>query len=193
MIDAEARNALFDDLVQDWQEQKKLIKEQIKLIDPMATSLRKSTARRFLNATLNVVMEILMYILALLSIAYVFFLNNLGPFYIIEKATSVPEIKAMFSQQDLSNLDLMIKGMFVFIALLFFIIGRMLSNIRKKNATLSLAGKHMKIISGQHLARNTTIETLEQRHVMVLPRTDINVDSIQHLPKHNENHDDILL
>jgi hypothetical protein len=72
------------------------------------------------------------------------------------------------------------------------VIGRMLANIRHKNATLSLAGKNMKTISGQHLVRKTEIETLEQRHVAILPQTDIIVDSIQSIKK-DESHDDILL
>ncbi len=192
MNETNPNQSLYNDLVQDWQEQKALIKEQIKLIDPMATSLRKSTAQRFLNATLNVIMEMLMYLLALGSIAYLFFLDNLGPFYILGKITTTPEVKTLFSTNDLSTFGMGIKGLFVVIAILFLVIGRMLANIRHKNATLSLAGKNMKTISGQHLARKTEIETLEQRHIMVLPQTDINVDSIEVIRK-DEDHNDILL
>ena len=192
MNETNPNQSLYNDLVHDWQEQKALIKEQIKLIDPMATSLRKSTAQRFLSATLNVIMEMLMYLLALGSIAYLFFLDNLGPFYILGKITTTPEIKTLFSSNDLSNFGMAIKGLFVLIAILFFIIGRMLANIRHKNTTLSLAGKNMKTISGQHLARKTEIETLEQRHIMVLHKTDIEVDSIEVIKK-EEDHNDILL
>lgn len=192
MNETNPNESLYNDLVHDWQDQKTMIKEQIKLIDPMATSLRKSTAQRFLNATLNVVMEILMYLLALGSIAYLFFLDNLGPFYILGKITSTPEIKTLFPGNDLSSFGMAIKGLFVLIAVLFLVIGRMLANIRHKNATLSLAGKNMKTISGQHLARKTAIETLEQRHIMVLPKTDITVDSIEPIRK-DEDHNDILL
>lgn len=185
--------ALYEDLVNDWQDQKAMIKEQIKLIDPMATSLRKSTAQRFLNASLNVVMEFLMYLLAIASIAYLFFLNNMGPFYVVEKIVTTPEVKAIFSSNDLSKFDMAVKAMFVILAFLFLVIGRMLANIRHKNTTLSLAGKNMKTISGQHLARKQEIEILEQRHVAVLPKTDINVDSIQSINKPEEGIDDILL
>src|SRR5690606_39197997 len=161
-------------------------------IDPMATSLRKSTAQRFLNASLNVLMEVLMYVLSLASIAFLFFLNNLGPFYVLGKIQAMPEINARLSSSELSNFDLALKALFVVVAVLFFVIGRMLANIRHKNATLSLAGKNMKTISGQHLVRKTEIETLEQRHVAILPQTDIIVDSIQSIKK-DESHDDILL
>lgn len=192
MNETNPNESLYNDLVHDWQDQKTMIKEQIKLIDPMATSLRKSTAQRFLNATLNVVMEILMYLLAIGSIAYLFFLDNLGPFYILGKITSTPEIKTLFSGNDLSSFGMAIKGLFVLIAVLFLIIGRMLANIRHKNTTLSLAGKNMKTISGQHLARKTAIESLEQKHIMVLPKTDITVDSIEPIRK-DDDHNDILL
>lgn len=192
MNEINQNQSLYNDLVRDWQEQKALIKEQIKLIDPMATSLRKSTAQRFLSATLNVMMEILMYLLAIGSIAYLFFLDNLGPFYILGKITTTPELKTLFSGNDLSSFGMAIKGLFVVIAVLFLIIGRMLANIRHKNATLSLAGKNMKTISGQHLARKSEIESLEQKHIMVLPQTDITVDSIEVIKK-DEDHNDILL
>jgi hypothetical protein len=192
MTELEPKEALFNDLVSDWQNQKSLIKEQIALIDPMATSLRKSTAQRFLNASLNVLMEVLMYVLSLASIAFLFFLNNLGPFYVLCKIQAMPEINARLSSSELSNFDLALKALFVVVAVLFFVIGRMLANIRHKNATLSLAGKNMKTISGQHLVRKTEIETLEQRHVAILPQTDIIVDSIQSIKK-DESHDDILL
>lgn len=192
MNEINQNQSLYNDLVRDWQEQKALIKEQIKLIDPMATSLRKSTAQRFLSATLNVMMEILMYLLAIGSVAYLFFLDNLGPFYILGKITTTPELKTLFPGSDLSSFGMAIKGLFVVIAVLFLIIGRMLANIRHKNATLSLAGKNMKTISGQHLARKSEIESLEQKHIMVLPQTDINVDSIEVIKK-DEDHNDILL
>ncbi len=193
MTDLDPKEALYRDLVNDWQEQKTMIKEQIKLIDPMATSLRKSTARRFLSATLNVSMEILMYLLAIASITYLFFLNNLGPFYLVEKIITTPEVKTMFSGNDLSNFDTAVKGLFVLLAVLFLVIGRMLANIRHKNTTLSLAGKNMKTISGQHLERKSEIEMLEQRHVAVLPRTDILVDSVQTVAKPDEQHNDTIL
>lgn len=192
MTELEPKEALFNDLVQDWQNQKILIKEQIALIDPMATSLRKSTAQRFLNASLNVLMEVLMYLLGLASIAFLFFMNNLGPFYILGKINASQDINAQFSANDLGNFDLAIKALFVLAAILFFAVGRMLANIRHKNSTLSLAGKNMKTISGQHLARKTEIDILEQRHVAILPKTDIVVDSIQPIGK-EDAHGDILL
>lgn len=192
MNEIDPKEALYEDLVRDWQDQKTMIKEQIRLIDPMATSLRKSTAQRFLNTTLNVVMELLMYLLAIASVAYLFFLDNLGPFYLVGKIVTTPDVKTIFSSNDLSNFSLAIKAMFVLLAILFLIIGRMLANIRHKNTTLSLAGKNMKTISGQHLSRKQEIEMLEQRHVAVLPKTDIKVDSIQSISA-EENPNDILL
>lgn len=195
MNERDPKEALYEDLVKDWQDQKVMIKDQIRLIDPMATSLRKSTAQRFLNATMNIIMEILMYFLAIASIAFLFFLNNLGPFYLVEKINTTPEVKAMFPSDDLSNFDMAVKAIFVIFAILFLIIGRMLANIRHKNTTLSLAGKNMKTISGQHLARKQEIEILEQRHVAVLPKTDIVVDSVQAIDRYDENPNpnDILL
>lgn len=194
MIDEQAIEALHDDLIKDWQEQKKLVKEQLILIDPMATSLRKSMTQRFLNASWNVIMEILMYLLSIASIAYLFFINNIGPFYVIDKVATDPEIvKVKISQMDMDNLSLAIKAIFVLLAILFIVIARMLANIRNKNSILSLAGKNMKIISGQMLQRKSTIEAIEQRHIAVLPKTDIIVDSVQSIDRREENYGDTLL
>ena len=194
MTDEQALEALHEDLIKDWQEQKKLVKEQVILIDPMATSLRKSMAQRFLNASWNVIMEILMYLLSIASIAYIFFINNIGPFYVIDKVATDPEIvRVKVPQMDMDNLGLSLKGIFILLAILFFIIGRMLANIRSKNATLSLAGKNMKTISGQMLQRKSTIEAIEQRHIAVLPKTDIIVDSVQSIDRVEETHKDSVL
>lgn len=193
MTEISPKESLYQDLIEDWHEQKAIIKEQITLIDPMATSLRKSTAQRFLNASLNILMEILMYALSLGSIVYLFFMNNLGPFFLIGKIGSTPEIvPGKISSTEMEQFDYTVKGMFVLLAILFFIIGRMLANIRKKNSTLSLAGKNMKTIAGQHLKRKSKIEGLEQKHVMTLPKTDIEVDSISPIDPHQNTEDTLL-
>ncbi|RQO30852.1 hypothetical protein DBR32_09040 [Taibaiella sp. KBW10] len=193
MTEISPKDSLYQDLIEDWHEQKAIIKEQMTLIDPMATSLRKSTAQRFLNASMNVLMEILMYLLSLGSIIYLFFMNNLGPFFVMGKVAGNPEIvPAKISSTEMEQFDYTVKGMFVLLAILFFIIGRMLANIRKKNSTLSLAGKNMKTIAGQHLKRKSKIESLEQKHVMTLPETDINIDSIGPI-EYNNNTEDTLL
>ncbi|HTO16202.1 MAG TPA: hypothetical protein VLZ83_10540 [Edaphocola sp.] len=184
-------NSLYNDLVKDWHAQKALVKEQVTIIDPIATSLRRSLATRFLNVTLNVLMEIIMYLLSIGSIAYIFFMDNLGPFYVMSKA-AVDPLLFNVGKSDMKSFQWAIIGMFILLAFLFFIIGRMLANIRKKNALISLVGKEMKIISGQLLERKSVIENLEQRHVMELPNTDLNVESI-HPIKDEENNNDTLL
>lgn len=195
MTEISPKESLYQDLIEDWQEQKVMIKEQIALIDPMATSLRRSMATRFLNASLNILMEIIMYLLSMASIVYLFFMNNLGPFFVMGKMTGYPEIvPGKISSVEMQQFEYSVKGLFVLIAILFLVIGRMLANIRKKNSTLSLAGKNMKTIAGQHLNRKSHIDALEQKHVMVLPRTDIKIDSIGPISQTDtDNHEDTLL
>ena len=195
MTEISPKEALYEDLIKDWQEQKVMIKDQIALIDPMATSLRRSMASRFLNASLNILMEAVMYVLSLASIVYLFFMNNLGPFFVMGKMTGYPEIvPGKISSTEMQQFEYSVKGLFVLLALLFLAIGRMLANIRKKNSTLSLAGKNMKTIAGQHLNRKSHIDALEQKHVMVLPRTDIKIDSIGPMNISDpENTEDTLL
>jgi hypothetical protein len=56
-----------------------------------------------------------------------------------------------------------------FTGILFFIMARMTRRIRLKNNILSLAGKNMKELVGQHLKRKAAIESIEQRHFDELP------------------------
>ncbi|HRP89782.1 MAG TPA: hypothetical protein PKX92_07065 [Edaphocola sp.] len=184
-------NSLYNDLIKDWHIQKEMVKEQVKIIDPIATSLRKSMATRFLNVTFNVLMEIFMYILAIGSVAYIFFMDNLGPFFVMSKA-AVDPILFNVGKTDMKNFQWTIIAMFILLAFLFFVIGRMLSNIRRKNSVISQVGKDMKVISGQLLERKSVIENLEQRHVMTLPNTDVEIDGVQLLGD-DENKGDTLL
>ncbi len=183
-----ATSRLQEDLVKDFQDQKRTINEQIKLIDPMATSLRMPVAQRLLNSSLSVILEILCWLVVVGLIAYILFMDKLVPFYVLSKLIQTGKSSGGFTEKELSVLSWSIKGLVIIIALLVVVIARMLAKIRQKNSILHLAGKNMKQLVEENLKRRSAIESIEQRHMLELPT---NEDSIvTPMPK---PHNDTLL
>lgn len=179
---------LKDDLIKDFQEQKKVIREQIALIDPLAASLRKPAARRLFHAGLLVFLEIIFWLLFLACIAVIIFQNKLYPLYLLSQLLHDTSLSDKYKLYDLEMLNWSVKALLLAAGLLCLVVARMLAQIRKKNSVLHLAGKNMKVLVEQHLQRKATIETLEQRYPMDMP---LESDTVI-LPGHKP-HDDTLL
>ena len=179
---------LQDELINDFQEQKKIIREQIGLIDPLAASLRKPAAKRLFHAGFLVFMEIIAWLLFLAAIGTIFFLNKLYPFYLLSQMLHDTALSGRYKLYDLEMLNWGVRGLLILAAVLFAIMARMLAQIRKKNAVLHLAGKNMKVLVEQHLKRKAAIEALEQRHPVSMP-----ADSDTIILPPTKPHDDILL
>ncbi len=179
---------LQDDLINDFQEQKKIIREQIALIDPLAASLRKPAAKRLFHAGFLVFMEIIAWLLCLGCIAVIVFQNKLYPLYFLSQMLHDTALSGTYKLYDLQMLNWAVKGLLLLAALLFVIIARMLAQIRKKNGVLHLAGKNMKVLVEQLLKRKAVMESLEQRHPISMPSDS---DTIVLPPV--KPHDDTLL
>ncbi len=183
------KTSLKEDLISDFQDQKKAVSEQLSLIDPMATSLRQPAAKRLLNTGFIVLMEIISWLLFLGCIAFILFMEKLFPFYYLPKIIHDTQLAASYNVQDMKILLWIIKGMAAVSAVLFLIIARMLATIRNKNSILNLAGKNLKLLAEQLLQRKASMESLEQRNPIEMPA---NADTIV-LPSQQKPHDDILL
>jgi hypothetical protein len=179
---------LQEDLIRDFQEQKKTISEQVDLIDPMATLLRKPAARRLFHAGFIVFMEIITWLLVLGCIAFALFMDKLYPFYLVNQITHDTSLGERYHSYDLNLLHWGIRGLAIFAALLLFIIARMLGTIRLKNSVLHVAGRNMKLLVEQLLKRKAAMEGLEQRHPTEMLADDDSVVMPLQKP-----HNDILL
>jgi len=182
------QSRLQDDLIKDFQEQKRTINEQIKLLDPMATSLRKPVAQRLLHSGFSILLEIICWLLFAGTITYVILMDKLIPFYVLSKLIQTGKGQTGFTDKELFILNWSVKGLVIIIALLLLIIARMLARIRQKNAILHISGKNMKQLVEENLKRKSAIEAIEQRHMMELPAS---TDSIVTPP--SKPHNDILL
>lgn len=163
-----ALTRLQDDLLIDFKAQKQLIYEQIDLIDPLGTQLRKPAARRLVDKGVMIFGEILCYVLAAGCFAAIFFLDKVYPFYILSSIRFRPEYLNLGAKNTLA-LQFAVYGLIAVIAILFYLVGRCIRQMRLKNDILDFAGKQIKLVVGQHLKRKAAIEAIEQRHFEELP------------------------
>lgn len=169
---------LQDDLLQEFREEQRFVNEQIKLFDPLATSLRKPVAQRLLNKGLLIFMEIVCYLAFLGSIAVGIFLNKLYPFYLVAQL-SRSQYREQLGSTNVQNFTIGVYALIALIALLFLVCARMLRRIRLKNAILNIAGKNIKTAVGDLLKRKAAIDAIEQRNFMELPATGAVTSSVE--------------
>lgn len=159
---------LQDDLLKDFKDQKDMVYEQVKLLDPLATSLRKPAAQRLISKGALIFAEILCYLLAIGVIAFIFLMDKVYPFFVLTDIRHKTEYKGL-GWMNIQGFSIVVWGMMVLIAFLFYLLGRSARAIRLKNTILNLAGKNIKEITGQHLKRKAVIDAIEQRHFSELP------------------------
>jgi hypothetical protein len=160
---------LQEDLLNDFREQKQIILQQIDLFDPLATSLRKPAAQRLASKTGLVIAETFCYLLCLGAFAFTIFMNLIYPFTSLINIHYIKSVTDLTAMKEAEYFSIAVHCMAAFTGVLFFILARMTRRIRLKNNILSLAGKNMKELVGQHLKRKATIESIEQRHFLELP------------------------
>lgn len=145
-----------------------MIKEQIELLDPLATSLRKPAAQRLLSSGTLIISEISCYIVSLGGLAFITFLHKIYPFTALTDIYYDPHTRNRIGGTNLLYMVLAIYGLVLIGVVLMFIVGRMAREIRLKNDILHHAGKDIKTIVGQHLERKASMDTIEQRHMLGL-------------------------
>lgn len=159
---------LQDDLFRDFKDQKKMIYEQVELLDPLGTSLRKPAAQRLISKGILIGSEILCYLFSIGLIVFLFFTDKIYPFYILSELLNKTEYHKL-GWLNIQAFVAIFYGMVILMAILFYCIARAARAIRLKNDILNLAGKNIKEIVGQHLKRKAAIDAIEQRHFIELP------------------------
>lgn len=171
---------LQDDLLKDFKEQKKMIYEQVELLDPLGTSLRRPAAQRLISKGVLIFSEILCYLLAVGAIVVAVFMDMLYPFYVVAEIH-----REEYSSIGKTNIDAFTYGMYALfglIAILFYMLARAARAVRLKNNILNLAGKNIKLIVGQHLNRKASIDSIEQRHFLELPNDHLETVEVNDVP-----------
>lgn len=143
-----------------------MINEQIEMLDPLATSLRRPAAQRLLSSGTLIMTEYICYIISLGGIAFMVLMHRIAPFSILSQMFYNAKLRNAFGSTDTFYLILGVYGLAAIGVALTFILGRMAREIRLKNDILNVAGKDIKTIVGQHLERKAALDTIEQRHLL---------------------------
>ncbi len=159
---------LKDDLLQEFREERIMINDQIELLDPLATSLRKPAAQRLLSTGTLIITEFSCYIVSIGGIAFISFMHRIYPFSLLNTIFYTSEFRNRIGNTNLIYLIMAVYGIAAVTVILMFILGRMTREIRLKNDILHHAGKDIKTIVGQHLERKAILDTIEQRHMLGL-------------------------
>lgn len=157
---------LKDDLLAEFREERVMINDQLEMLDPLATSLRRPAAQRLLSSGTLIITEFSCYTISLGGVAFAALLHRIYPFSLLNKIFYTPELRSKIGGP---NLTLLIAATYALAAigvLCVFVIGRMAREIRLKNDILHQAGKDIKVMVGQHLERKAAIDTIEQRHML---------------------------
>src|SRR4051812_26515859 len=92
---------LKDDLLHEFREERIMINDQIELLDPLATSLRKPAAQRLLSSGTLIISEISCYIISLGGIAFIAFMHKIFPFSILSNIFYDSQIRNSIGTQGL--------------------------------------------------------------------------------------------
>jgi len=163
-----ALTTLKDDLLAEFREERIMINEQIGLLDPLATSLRKPAAQRLLSSSTLILSEFICYIVSLGGVAFIALMHKIYPFSLLGTVFYNADIRNRIGGPNLVYLISGIYGLAAIGVILTFILGRMAREMRLKNEILNMAGKDIKTIVGQHLERKAAFDTIEQRHMLGL-------------------------
>ena len=157
---------LKEDLLAEFREERIMINEQIELLDPLATSLRKPAAIRLLSSGTLIITEISCYLVSLGGLACTILLHRIYPFSILSEMFYNADMRNKAGSINMMYLVLAVYAIAAIGVVCLFIIGRMAREIRLKNDILHVAGKDIKTIVGQHLERKAALDTIEQRHML---------------------------
>src|SRR5580704_15621582 len=120
-----ALTTLKDDLLHEFREERIMINEQIELLDPLATSLRKPAAQRLLSSSTLIITEITCYITSLGGIAFMAFMHKIYPFVMLEQIFYNAQYRVNLGSENLLYFILGIYGLVLIGVILIFIIGRL--------------------------------------------------------------------
>lgn len=159
---------LHDDLVLEFKENKRMIYEQLELLDPLGVALLKPSASKTAPKIALLILEILLYVLALCFFALPFLFEYIYFFEFIEKlynrTRSIGLNPGVIQYAYWGTISLV-----VVFGMLFLIIARLLHAIRLKNNTLVLAKQTVKSMVASQLKRKASMDATDQRHFSELP------------------------
>lgn len=166
----ETRNKVFEEVLSDL---KSHVELSLLALEPIITDFYSTKATRITKRSFSVLMETLMYLLSAGSLASIFFLGKIAPFYVIAEIRNKQEIIRALGQSEIDSFVLGIRILFVVVALLFFVIGYLFRHYRLYKNTVYQAAYELKQIK-EHLGSSIMdLELMETNYKEILePPTD---------------------
>lgn len=161
-----ALTTLKDDLLAEFREERIMINDQLELLDPLATALRRPAAQRLLSSSTLFIAEFGCYIVSLGGIAFGALMHRIYPFKLLSEMFYAADVRDKVGGPNISMLIVATYGLVALGAAALFVIGRMARELRLKNEILDHAGRDVKTIVGQHLERKAALNAIEQRHML---------------------------
>lgn len=161
---------LQEDLLQEFKDEKQTINNQLEIFEPLAENLRKPAAQRLVSKGTLIIFEIACYALCGGAIALAVLMNKVYPFSVwdyMQYKAQLPDVAdGNPTMADMQNFTIALHVLLGLAGLLFLIIARLLSSVRRKNFIINSVGKDIKILVAQHLVRRATIKSIEERHFL---------------------------
>ena len=157
---------LSDDLLVEFCAERQMIYEQVEMLVPLGVAMRLPAAQNLVNRTLLLLLEIACYLISAGGVVLIFKLSTLYPFDLLNNIYANAKLVKTIGNDNLNYFVAAIYGLAIIAAIAFFIIGRLLSEIRQKNNILRLAAKDIKMMVGQQLERQAAIQTIEEKHML---------------------------
>lgn len=161
-----ALTTLKDDLLAEFREERIMINDQLELLDPLATALRRPAAQRLLSSSTLFIAEFGCYIVSLGGLAFGVLMHKIYPFKLLSEMFYAPDVRARVGAPNLTMLIAGTYGLLTLGVAAIFVIGRMARELRLKNEILDHAGRDVKTMVGQHLERKAVLNAIEQRHML---------------------------
>lgn len=114
-------------------EERDITDEIIEDAKELSEKLQSRTSHAVLFNTLNFLLETTCYLLFVLSIVAAMMLIQIAPFDVLEDMLAHAEVKKILKTQRIQDLILSIQVLFVLFGVAMFVIGRLLSKVRRNN------------------------------------------------------------
>jgi hypothetical protein len=157
---------LKDDLLQEFRQERKMVNEQVAMLDPLVTSLNRPAAKSTTTSASLIVAEIFCYLLTAGGVALLATMHNIYPFSTLKNMLYETEIRMKAGPENVIYLMLAVYGMAALLVIFIFLLGRAARATRQKNKILKQARLDATAIMGQQLERKAAIDAIEQRHML---------------------------
>lgn len=179
-------SSLLKDLLEDFNDQKLHISEQINNMEPIAEVINEPATKRFINSSILWVAQIFLYILGVSAIILLFVFTKVPYFNIWNTIETTQELRDYLIERDIVIFELLIRSLFFIIALLSFLFANILSKNRRKNRLLQLASQQMFQVVEANLNRKIKIENIENTY-----GTNINIEEEGSIEKVIHNSEEV--